>query len=136
MSEHILKEHNKSLLMYHLVCPANRRKKVFTKEVETSLKRVCVGIQECYEIQFLEIGADIDHVHFLVQSVPMLSPTTIIKTIKSITAREIFKSNPEVKEKLLGGKFWTSGYYINTVSKYGAEKQVQTYMQHTPYTRQ
>jgi putative transposase len=114
--------------MYHIVCPAHKRRKVFTNEVENSLKQICNEIQECYEIYFLEIGADIDHVHFLVQSVPMLSPTSIVKTIKSIIAREIFKSNPEVKEKLLGGKLWTSGYYINTVSRYGAEKQIQNYI--------
>jgi putative transposase len=114
--------------MYHIVCPAHKRRKVFTNEVENSLKQICNEIQECYEIYFLEIGADIDHVHFLVQSVPMLSPTSIVKTIKSIIAREIFKSNPEVKEKLLGGNLWTSGYYINTVSRYGAEKQIQNYI--------
>lgn len=52
----------------------------------------------CYEI-----GADKDHVHFLVQSVPTMSPTEIIKKVKSITAREVFKRNPEVRS------FWTSG---------------------------
>ncbi|MCE5248893.1 IS200/IS605 family transposase, partial [bacterium] len=30
MSEHILKRHNKSLLLYHIVCPAKYRRKVFT----------------------------------------------------------------------------------------------------------
>lgn len=38
----------------------------------------------------LEIGKDKDHVHFLVQSVPTYSVTKIIRTIKSVTAREIF----------------------------------------------
>ena len=42
----------------------------------------------------LEIGADKDHVHYLVQSVPMYSLTKIVRTIKSITAREIFQRIP------------------------------------------
>jgi putative transposase len=56
-------------------------------------------------IEFLEIGTDKNHVHFLVQSVPSYSPTKIIQTIKSITAREIFARHPEVKKKLWSGQF-------------------------------
>lgn len=39
---------------------------------------------------FLEIGADKDHVHFLVQSAPNYSPAQIVKIVKSITARAVF----------------------------------------------
>ena len=126
---HILKSHNKSLLLYHFVCPAKYRRKVFSKPVEKTLKKVCKGIEVRYEIFFLEIGADEDHVHFLVQSVPMYSPKKIINTIKSITAIEIFKRHPEVKLKLWGGKFWTSGYYVNTVGQYGNLAMIEKYVQ-------
>ena len=64
-----------------------------------------------YEIVFLEIGTDSDHVHFLVQSVPMYSPKKIVQIIKSITAREIFKKCPLVKKQLWGGELWTDGYF-------------------------
>ncbi len=128
MSEHVLKRHNKTLLLYHIVCPAKYRRKVFTEEVEMTLKEVCMGIGERHEIHFVEIGADEDHVHFLVQSVPAMSPSTIVQTIKSITAKEIFRSHPEVKKMLWGGKFWTSGYYANTVGQYGNEKVIREYV--------
>ncbi len=36
-----------------------------------------MGIAERHEIHFVEIGADEDHVHFLVQSVPVMSPKAI-----------------------------------------------------------
>ena len=124
MSEHILKRHNKTLLLYHMVCSAKYRKKVFTEEVEYILKEVCMGIGERHEMHFVEIGADEDHVHFLIQSVPILSPQRIVQIVKSITAKEIFRLHPEVKKKLWGGKFWTSGYYANTVGQYGNEKVI------------
>jgi hypothetical protein len=38
MSEHILKRHSKTLLLYHIVCPAKYRRKVFTQDVENTLK--------------------------------------------------------------------------------------------------
>ena len=126
---HISKSHNKSLLLYHLVCPAKYRRDVFTSEVEITLKEVCAGISDRYEIYFLEIGSDVDHVHFLIQSVPTYSPKKVVQTIKSITAIQIFERHPEVKSKLWGGKFWTSGYYINTVGQYGNSEVIKKYVQ-------
>ena len=79
-------------------------------------------------MHFVEIGADKDHVHFLVQSVPIYSPTKIVRTIKSITAREIFRQIPSIKKELWGGEFWTDEYYINTVSKRGNEDVVRQYV--------
>ena len=128
MSEHILKRHNKTLLLYHVVCPAKYRRKVFTEEVENTLKEVCMGIGERHEMHFVEIGADEDHVHFLIQSVPVLSPHRIVQIVKSSTAKEVFRLHPEVKQKLWGGKFWTSGYYANTVGQYGNEKVIKEYV--------
>ena len=128
MSEHITKRHNKTLLLYHVVCPAKYRRDVFSEEVEKTIKEVCEEMGKWYEIRFLEIGADEDHVHFLVQSVPRMSPERLVQIVKSKTAREIFRRHPEVKEKLWGGAFWTSGYYMNTVGQYGNEKIIKEYI--------
>jgi REP element-mobilizing transposase RayT len=114
--------------MYQIVCPAKYRRVVFSKEVDITLKETCEEITKRYQIFFLEIGTDDDHVHFLVQSVPMYSPTKIVTTIKSIIAREIFKKHPEVKRKLWGGQFWTDGYFVNTVSRHGNENIISKYV--------
>jgi REP element-mobilizing transposase RayT len=116
------------VLLYHIVCPAKYRRVVFSPEVDEKLKEVCLEISKRYEITFLEIGTDKDHVHFLVQSVPMYSPKKIVQIIKSITAREIFIACPEVKKQLWGGKFWTAGYFINTVGQHGNEKMIGEYI--------
>lgn len=128
MSTHIHKSHNVSLLMYHIVCSAKYRKVVLTEQVDLSLKEICLEIAKRYDIHFLEIGTDNDHVHFLVQSVPMMLPQKMVQTIKSITAREIFKKHPEVKYHLWGGEFWSKGYYINTVGRNHSENAVREYV--------
>ena len=115
-------------MLYHLVCPAKYRATVFSKEVDEEIKQICLEISKKYSIYFIEIGTDQDHVHFLLQSVPMYSPTRIARIVKSITARELFKRRPEVKKKLWGGEFWTSGYFINSVSKHGSEGAVMKYV--------
>lgn len=126
---HILEYHNKNLLLYHFVCPAKYRRKVFTKEVEKTLVEICQGIAKRYEIYTIELGSDEDHVHFLIQGVPGVCPTEIIRTVKSITAKKIFKAHPEVKQLLWGGKFWTGGYYVNTVGQYSNFETIQKYVQ-------
>ncbi len=128
MSDHVYKRHNKALLLYHLLFPAKYCRKVITRVVEETLQDICKVISQCYEIQFLEIGSDEDHVHFLIQSVPNLSITQIVTILKSITAREIYKTYPEVKQLLWGGNFWTSGYYVNTVGSHGTEEVIQNYV--------
>ena len=109
MSEYINKSHNVTALLYYLVFPAKYRRAVFDDDVDEVLKEVCLGIGQRYEIKFLEIGTDKDHVHFLVQSVPRYSVTKIVTMLKSITAREIFKRCPQVKKRLWGGEFWPMG---------------------------
>lgn len=128
MSEYIHKSHNVSVLIYHLVCPAKYRRVVFSKEVDGVLKEVCLEIAKRYEIAFLEIGTDKNHVHFLVQSVPSYSPTKVATIVKSITARELFKRVPTVKKQLWGGEFWSKGNFISTVGRHGSEEVIRQYV--------
>jgi REP element-mobilizing transposase RayT len=114
--------------MYHLVCPAKYRRVVFSQEVDEELRNICLEIEKRYEIHFLEIGTEKDHVHFLIQSVPTLSPKQIAQMVKSIIAKEIFLRRPEVKRILWGGDFWTSGYFISTVGKHGNEETIMNYV--------
>ena len=66
--------------------------------------------------------------HLLVQSVSLMPVSTIVTTIKSITAREIFRMHKEVKNKLWGGSLWTSGYYANTVGLYASKDVILKYI--------
>jgi REP element-mobilizing transposase RayT len=66
MSEYIHKSHNVTVLLYHLVFPSKYRKAVFDERVDSVLREVCLDIEKRYELKFLEIGVDKDHVHFLV----------------------------------------------------------------------
>lgn len=128
MSDYLHKSHNVGVLLYHFVFPAKYRRVVFDTNVDATLKRVCLEIEKCYEIKFLEIGTDKDHVHFLVQSIPRYSVTNLVKMIKSLTAREIFRLCPEVKKILWGGEFWSDGYFASTVGKHGDENMIGKYV--------
>ena len=130
MSKYIHKSHNVTVLIYHLVFPAKYRRAVFDTRVDEELKNVCLEIGERYQVKFLEIGTDKDHVHFLVQAVPAYSVTKVVTLIKSLTAREILKRCPHVKKQLWGGEFWTDGYFASTVGKHGNEEMISNYVKH------
>jgi putative transposase len=128
MSEHLHRSPNVSALRYHIVCPAKYRGAVFFGEVDAVLRDGCLEIAARYELTFLEIGTDRDHVPCLVQAIPTYSPTRIVRVIKSLTAREVFRRVPAVKKYLWGGEFWSDGDSISTVGRHGTEGEVQRYI--------
>ena len=128
MSEFIYKSHNVTVLLYHLVFPAKYRRVVFDKGVDRALTEVCLEIEKRYEVKFLEIGTDEDHVHFLVQSVPTYSVSKLVRQVKSLTARHIFSRCPHVKKQLWGGEFWSDGFFASTVGKHGDETMIGKYV--------
>lgn len=122
------KSHKVSVLLYHVVCAAKYRRVVFSEHVDEVRRTACLEIAKRYELVFLEIGTDKEHVHFLIQSVPTYSPTKIVQTVKSLTARYVFAQAPEVKRQLWGGECWGKGYFINPVGQHGTEKVIATYI--------
>ena len=122
------KSHNVSVLLYHLVCPAKYRRVVIDAAVDAVLREVCLEIALRYEVAFIEIGTDGDHVHFLLQSVPSYSPSKLVRLVKSLTAKQVLSRCPQVKQQLWGGEFWSDGYFISTVGFHGDVQSVRKYV--------
>ncbi|MBO4956225.1 MAG: transposase [Rickettsiales bacterium] len=76
-------------MLYHIVFSIKYRKKVLTKDIEETIKDVC-----CIDI---ELGYKINKI-YRNRIRFRLSITQIIKIIKSITIREIFKIYPKIKK--------------------------------------
>ena len=128
MSRYLHRAHSVSVLLYHYVCSAKYRKVVFDSKADEILIQTCEETSKRYDINVLELGTDGDHVHFLIQSVPTLSPTELARIIKSITARELYRLYPGLQRKLWGGNVWSAGYFVSTVSKHGNEHQIKNYV--------
>lgn len=105
-------------IKYHFVFCIKYRKDLFVsnKYVET-IKEICKGFEERYNMKFETIGFDEDHLHFMLQSVPKYSPSQLFRLIKSITAIQLFEKYPELKKQLWGGEFWSDGGYVSTVGE-------------------
>jgi putative transposase len=81
------------------------------------LKEICAEIGKRYCFEFDTIGTDGDHVHIFVGSEPKYSSSKVMQIIKSIAAKHMFKSFPEIRKELWGGQFCSDGGYIDTVGE-------------------
>ena len=85
---------------YHFVFVVKYRRALLTPEVVTELTRISLEIQERHEIEML--GADKNHVHLLCAAHPKVAAGDIARIYKSISARELFKALPALRQQLWG----------------------------------
>jgi putative transposase len=101
------KSHRVTVLLYHLVFPAKCRRAVFEDDFDEVPKEMCLNLKigQRYEIRFLEMGTDKDHVHFFAQLAPRYSVTKMVKMLERITPKEAFRCCPQVKKRLWADEF-------------------------------
>ena len=120
--------HNISECYYHVQLTVKYRKALLNKKLEKVIVDTMSEFKERYAIEMNEIGFDQSHIHILCRFLPKYSGGQVIKIVKSITAKHIFRECPEIKKELWGGEFWTDGYYISTISGRGSKKVIENYI--------
>ena len=114
---------------YHMVWGVKYHKHLLNKAMKGFLVDLIKNICVSYDYRFYCIGIATNHVHFFVGAPPKIAPAKIVQTVKSITAREMFKNYPQVKKQLWGGEFWKDGYYVGTVGEGQTETGVIKYIE-------
>ena len=114
---------------YHMVWGVKYHKHLLNKSMKEFLvdliKKICIS----YDYHFYCIGIATNHVHFFVGAPPKIAPAKIAQTVKSITAKEMFKNYLQVKKQLWGGEFWKDGYYVGTIGEGQTEAGVTKYIE-------
>ena len=115
--------------MYHFVWIPKYRRKVFTEPYRETMKAIIYKAGFDYDIDIVELEIPEDHIHMVVRSEPKVSPSDIMQTIKSISAREFFKCYPDIKRRYFwGGKLWTQSYFVETIGN-ANEETIRKYVQ-------
>ncbi len=115
-------------IRYHMVFVLKYRKDLISDLVFQELKDILDGISQRYYLFFYAVGTDRNHLHVLVEAAPRYSPSKIMQICKSITALQLFKRLPELKEELWGGHFWSEGGHIDTVGDGYGVKEMEEYI--------
>jgi putative transposase len=115
------------LIKYHIVWCTKYRHKVLVDEIDDKLKEIIEGIAKDNNFTIEEMETDLDHIHLLISCSPQHYIPNIIKALKGVSARLLFKEFPELKNKLWGGHLWNPSYFVATVSE-NTEEQIREYI--------
>lgn len=115
---------------YHLVWAPKYRKLVLKSEVKEFVKELfeeILGARDC-EVMEMEIAED--HVHIFTSIPPKYSIGNIVRVLKSVSAKEVFRRYPEAKRELWGGEFWEDGYFVRTVGDKITSDTIKNYIKY------
>lgn len=117
-------------LNYHFVWPPKYRRHIVTDDIRKFLEDLFPKVARAYGFEVLEQGVKPDHIHLYISAPPRLAPARIVEIMKSLSAREVFKKFPKVKEQLWGGEFWTDGYFVRAVGDKVTSFIIQRYIRY------
>lgn len=102
---------------YHIILTSKYRRKIFNNGVQKYMEKTLLGLKKYYpEIDIEKINHDLDHIHLLVWIPPKMSVGSVIRIIKSNSAKDLKKKFPFLKEVYWGtASIWSGGYFVSTV---------------------
>jgi len=104
--------HSVYCLQFHYVACVKYRQKVLTDTISARLKAINLDVAKAFGIEIIEQETTIDHIHILFSSKPQIQPSKFVNSLKSVSARLLFREFPEVKKKLWEGHFWSPSYFL------------------------
>ena len=121
--------HCKYLVQYHLVWCPKFRFKVINDNIKKSLRNILDDICNKYQYEILELEVMPDHIHIFLSAKPTVAPTDIVRTLKSISAIELFKKHPKLKKFYARcGSLWSKGYFVSTIGNVSSQT-IKRYIQ-------
>jgi putative transposase len=76
------------------------RHKILIEEIDVRLKEILIQIATDNNFTIPEIESDSDHIHLLVDCTPQHSIPSMIKALKAVSARLLFKEFPKIKKNV------------------------------------
>lgn len=122
MNEYNSLNHCKYLVQYHLIWCPKFRFDVLKNGINLSLKEILLSISHRYNFKIIDMEVMPDHLHLFVSARPTIAPADLVRTLKSVSAIELFKRYPKLKQ-FYGrcGSLWSKGYFVSTIGKVSAD---------------
>lgn len=98
----------------HLVFVTKYRKKVFTKEILETMKKLFAKICQDAEAKLVEFDGEHDHVHLLINYHPKTSVSKLVNSLKGASSRRLRKIHPELVESYYKGVLWSPSYFAGS----------------------
>ncbi|MFC4115533.1 IS200/IS605 family transposase [Nonomuraea zeae] len=96
----------------HLVFTPKYRRKVFTDEILSRCEEIMIEVCDSFGATLVEFNGEHDHVHLLVHYPPKVALSTLVNSLKGVSARLLRKEFPvHIRRYLWGGHFWSPSYF-------------------------
>lgn len=113
---------------YHMIIlPKYRRMVIYNKLKKDIGQIIRMLIERKPGCKLLEAEACPDHIHMLLEIPPKYSIVEFMGYLKSKSTLMIFERHANMKYKFGNRKFWSRGYFVDTVEK--NEKAIKEYIQ-------
>lgn len=91
------------LLQCYLIFVCKYRKKLLQGPLNDDMKQYLFEVSQKYDFEIKVMESDIDHIHFLIDYMPKISISQIVRVLKQETTIKIWK-NTELFSKDIFGK--------------------------------
>lgn len=114
---------------YHLVWPTKYRRKILNSGVQAYLLQSLKGLQHYRpDLIVKEVNTDQDHIHLLVSIPPTVSVGSVVRILKTNTAKALNEEFPHLRKVYWGTRsIWSAGYFVSTVGT--NEDTIRRYIQ-------
>jgi len=109
--------HSVYSIQFHYVACIKYRRKVLYGKIVDRLKAINIDVANSFGINIIEQETAKDHIHILFSGKPHTPYSKFVNSMKSVSARLIFREFPEVKERLRNGHFWSPSYFLATTGQ-------------------
>ncbi len=114
-----------------LQCPKYRH--AILEPIEDSLEASFRDVCDEYGYEILSLHISPEHVHLFLSAHPKHAPREIVRTVKSITAREMWEQHePFLEEYLWGGGFCEESSYVGTAGDVSTDT-IEQYIERTEH---
>ena len=131
ISEWKSNSHSKFLLQYHIIFVCKYRKKLLIDDcISNEIKQLSFDICSKHNIAIKEMETDKDHIHYMIETIPNVNLSNVIKMMKSYTTFHIWKNHKRYLSKHFWKEntFWTDGYFVCSIGNV-SEKQLRKYIE-------
>ena len=119
----------KFLLQYHMIFVTKYRRRILSS-IRDSLLECMLNIANKYDFIIHEQEIDKDHIHFLIESVPTISPSQICRVLKSESTMQMWKEFPDYLRRVYWKErtLWSDGYFVCTIGN-ASEETIRKYIE-------
>ncbi len=98
-------------LHVHLVFVPKYRRKIFDADALDRLRTVFSNICGDFEATLDEFNGEFDHVHLLVHYPPKVAVSTLVNSLKGVSARRLRQDRPDIARRYWRGGLWSASYF-------------------------